>query len=224
MCDQVTGNYVNNMKLTLMLSLLLLPLAVQANTEHGLPATKGNLTVNAKQQPWGISPKLDYLNPNVNVNFRFYDLEASGLMELFQKIRMVGPAGKPGNKAAAKASYKMNWQMAMEKTSSLCRIGDATVDIDIEIVVPRWLDVDEQSEKSQGHWQIYLGALLDHESGHKDIVVAAADKLITYIRFQSPTSSCSQLQKKVDQYGFRLLNDAKQKSVQYDRTARLRFK
>ena len=100
---------------------------------------------------WQVSAKLADITPNVNVNFKFYDLEAQSMYELFQKIRIVGPADKAGDKGGDKATYSMNWQLAFEKSGAQCRVGDATVDIEIDIVVPRWLNVDSQSEQSQAH-------------------------------------------------------------------------
>ncbi len=173
---------------------------------------------------WQTSSKLTTLSPNVNVNFKFYDLEAQSMYELFQKIRIVGPAGQAGNKAAGKASYNMNWQLALEQKGKQCRIGDAGVDIEIDIVVPRWLNVDEQSETSQSHWQTYLGGLLDHESGHKDIVVEAAEQLIADIKSAPTNLDCGQLQKRVDQAGYRYLARAKDESNVYDRKMKLSFK
>ncbi|RJG47704.1 DUF922 domain-containing protein [Motilimonas pumila] len=178
---------------------------------------------NATANSWEPSPKLKQLAPNVNVNFRFYDIEAESLYELFQKVRLVGPAGQAGNKAAGKASYHMNWQLLFEKKTNMCRIGNATVDIDIEIVVPRWLNVDDQSEKSQQNWQIYLGALLDHETGHKDIVIDAADELIADIQQAAAKGSCDTIQKAIDKRGFNLLTKARKVSDEYDRKRKLTF-
>ncbi|MCE2571633.1 DUF922 domain-containing protein [Motilimonas eburnea] len=173
---------------------------------------------------WQTSSKLDTLSPNVNVNFKFYDLEAQSMYELFQKIRIVGPAGQAGNKAAGKASYNMNWQLAFEQKGNQCRVGDAGVDIEIDIVVPRWLNVDEQSEKAQAQWQIYLGGLLDHESGHKDIVVNAAEQLIESIKVAPTNLNCAQLQQRVDKAGYRYLAKAKVESSDYDKKMKLSFK
>ncbi|MCE0556746.1 MULTISPECIES: DUF922 domain-containing protein [unclassified Motilimonas] len=173
---------------------------------------------------WQASSKLDMLTPNVNVNFKFYDLEAKSMYELFQKIRIVGPAGQAGNKAAGKASYSMNWQLNFEKNGAQCRVGDGAVDIEIDIVVPRWLNVDSQSEQSQAHWQTYLGGLLDHESGHKDIVLKAADKLIDYIKSSPVNKGCAQLQQQIDKAGYQFLAQAKAESDTYDQRMKLSFK
>ena len=161
--------------------------------------------------------------PTANTEFNFYEVDAANIIELFSKIREIGPAGPAGNRAAAHAKYHIDWQVVTEQKGAQCQITDAEVLTKVEIIVPQWRNVDTLDAKSNEYWDKYLNALLAHEGGHKTIVAESAEKIASYINTLKPQKDCAQLLQLGNNFGQQQVAAARLRGDKYNQNTKLQF-
>jgi predicted secreted Zn-dependent protease len=89
------------------------------------------------------------------------------------------PEGAPFH---AGTDWTLRWGWATEARAAGCQIVSPRVHVDLTLTLPLWRPPPEPDPDLAAAWQRYTAALWEHELGHVDRAVGAADALLHQLR------------------------------------------
>jgi predicted secreted Zn-dependent protease len=107
--------------------------------------------------------------PNATVTY--YDISGSTAEALRAQMDASGPIGDDGYRGDAITRWHIRWNWPGYNTRQ-CRVNQASVSYEITVLLPRWAPPDDIPFELTERWTNYINALVEHEKGHVDIVVA----------------------------------------------------
>jgi predicted secreted Zn-dependent protease len=154
------------MKHNLLVSLCVcLVLATSCNPELETRAAGSPITASTSAPT--VSESIDM--PNATVVY--YDISGSNESELRAQLDALGPVGYDGYKGDATTTWSIGWNWPGHG-SDICNLGAVTVSYTIQVIMPRWRPPENASADLVARWANFIHALVEHEQGHVDLVVA----------------------------------------------------
>ncbi len=155
------------------------------------------------------------VDPRVKVSVNFYSLDATDAAALPASIVRQAPLTPSGRRSIGKAIYKVNWQLDLNQQSDYCHLFGVRVQTAVEVQMPNWLQLSRLPAEAQGNWNRFLGAMLEYESRHKEIVVQASQAIGQGIAQLPVNPSCLALRQAADTLGRQQLEAARQQVRRY---------
>ncbi len=84
-------------------------------------------------------------------------------------LDVAGPV-RAGTRHAAYTEWSVTWRLGRAGTV----VGDATVDLEIETTLPRWIATRAADPALVAAWDLFVQGLAAHEAGHRAIAIEAA--------------------------------------------------
>ena len=132
---------------------------------------------------------LDGLDGAADIKFRFYDVPGTDPRAIREGLKRLGPTDETdGKRVDALTRWSYNWRWQSRTTAGVCKITSVTLDLSIEVTLPRLSDANRLSGGTRDRWNVYMIALRRHELGHVEI----ARKHMDAIRRAVESASCAE--------------------------------
>ncbi|MFQ2011767.1 DUF922 domain-containing protein [Aeromonas veronii] len=121
-------------------------------------------------------PSRPQVVPESRINVRFYEVSAAQPDQLARAIAQSAPKvnGKP---VLGKASYKVDWQLDTEQLPGRCQLKRVTVTTHATVLLPRWRQSSEGSDRARQRWGRLLSSMFDYESRFKEMVLQGGNQV-----------------------------------------------
>ncbi|MGB6189998.1 MAG: DUF922 domain-containing protein [Aeromonas molluscorum] len=149
------------------------------------------------------------IEPDIRVDFQFYKVKGATMQAALAQASSIGPKGSLGQQGLGMASYQLNWSMLAYPLAGNCSLNGVKVTTRIKVMVPEWVNKSQASVREQQNWNIMVGAMLDYESRHKDIVQETASAIGFKLSQLPRSNDCAALRHQGDLQGQALLAQAK---------------
>jgi predicted secreted Zn-dependent protease len=153
-----------------------------------------NFTVLHPAQRWSSAPR-------VRETYDTYNVHGTSIPELRAGLSRNGVRMNNGDIYDALTSWDVKWEYDYDRSHGGCSVDDFRAVVDVTIRYPRWISNDGAPAPLVDAWNDYLHSLIQHEQGHRDIAVAAADGLIRAATALPPAATCADLDRAVEALG-----------------------
>jgi predicted secreted Zn-dependent protease len=159
---------------------------------------------------------VDVPKPEVTTKFRYYDIRGNNADELAAQMKARGPheAGQPI--FFGRTHWKINWKFNFRSQSGTCAMNDIKISVHVEQTLPQWNATAESPSKLVERWEHFLGALKEHENGHRDFALRAADQIAAGLAKISGPASCAGMTARANQLGNEIIHSVQAEEIRYD--------
>ena len=155
--------------------------------------------------------------PEVSINTQYYPVTGFNSTQIRQSIQQSGPIGKDGRRYHANTNWKLSWSYRWIESTSVCRITQVDVSIDINYLLPKHQHTDNLPQELKTDWENFFQALFRHEQQHKTYGVEAARELELKLLQIDQQLSCSRLDDLVSTTAQEVLDKYDRLERDYDR-------
>lgn len=156
--------------------------------------------------------------PDVSINYVYYEISGSTENELRHQMDRFGPADERQVQHDAYTDWYVDWSYPTREINGNCATGSITVTVTITHTFPKWDIPPDVSQELVEKWDEYLKDLQAHEAGHKQISLDASHEILQRLNNLSVYPSCAELERVADTTGQNILDEFRQKEVDYDQT------
>ena len=114
--------------------------------------------------------------------------------------------------------WNVNWRFWWLESSDACKITRVATTLDVAYTLPKLEHSAAMPAALLERWENYYSALLDHEQGHKELGMKAANEIEQTISTMEPRTSCSQLERDANKLGKAVIDKYSRLEKEYDRT------
>jgi predicted secreted Zn-dependent protease len=148
------------------------------------------------------------------VAYSYYTATAQPGQPIKQSLNQASPNRTDGRIFHAYTRWNVSWHFwTKTQMNGMCRINRVQVTLDSTINLPSLVNATPDQDAQFGK---YFKALNSHEQGHVDIGRQAALAINDAIMALPDTNGCSALNDAANDTGHKVLNDFKQREIQYD--------
>jgi predicted secreted Zn-dependent protease len=149
-----------------------------------------------------------------------YTIEGVTPSDLRREMNSKGPADAGGRRFDGYTRWYVSWRYQYNSTAGRCAIASVTTNLKVTITLPQWGSESRANSAVRQQWARYLGALEQHEQGHRRNGIDAANEIDHAIAAMPPAANCDTLGTKANALGAGILNKFKQRDLDYDRDTR----
>lgn len=152
------------------------------------------------------------------VEHRYYDVDQRPGETLLAALNAASPVRDGGRAFHAYTAWNVRWQFRWNAAAGgTCRITSVTTRLAVTMTLPRLRSTDALAAAD---FRRYYPALLLHEEGHRSLARGVAQEIDRRIEALPPMERCADLEREANRLGHELLEDARQREVEYDRSTR----
>ena len=133
------------------------------------------------------------LAPAVREKQVLYEITGYGEKELRDQMTRQGIAWSDGKKYDSVTSWRVTWDYEHERSLHSCRTDAFQATAEITIRYPKWVRTDAAPQELADKWDGYLASLMEHEQGHRDMVVEAVEDLSRAVAQLPAAPTCAEL-------------------------------
>ncbi|WP_339138765.1 MAG: DUF922 domain-containing protein [Candidatus Electrothrix sp. GW3-4] len=148
----------------------------------------------------------------------YYRVSGSTAREIRNDLDRKTPVNEKGKKYDAYTTWLVHWKYHWNASEDQCRITQVSTTVDVQYILPKLKRSAPLPKALVNKWERYLRALLQHENGHKDIGVRAANEIEEKIRNMKPRRTCQQLELDANRLGHKVLDKYLIIEDEFDRT------
>jgi len=149
-----------------------------------------------------------------------YVVEGGALAEVRREMNAKGPLGSDGRRYSGYTAWYVSWNYRYRKYTGGCAIASVTTTVRVTITLPQWRNEGGADSTERQHWARYLAALEQHEHGHRQNGIDAANEIDLTIAAMPPHGSCDALGAAANAAGTRIIKKYNQRDLDYDRDTR----
>jgi len=157
-----------------------------------------------------------HAKPSVSIKHTFYPVSGGSSQELRAQMDKAGPGARSKIKGDARTKWAVNCRFGLKQVAGGCRLHNVTTSATVTFIMPRWKNAAKGSPELRERWQSYTKALQNHEDGHRDFAVKAAQEIETVLSGLRPMRSCSEMDRTANSTASDILNSCKKKEEYYD--------
>lgn len=116
-----------------------------------------------------------------NAMIEYYDVSGSTDREIRDQLNTLSPVDENGYRGDALTSWEIHWNWDGYGTKT-CDLNSVTASYNNTVLLPRWTPPQNPSPELVTKWNAYMLALVEHEKGHVDKVVAYFPDVIKAIQ------------------------------------------
>lgn len=146
----------------------------------------------------------------------FYDVHGTDQRELRESMDSHGPVGVDGERHHGYTRWHVGWAFELVSSPSWCRVRSVETTLKVTMTLPRWNRPDEVPEDLEREWRRYSDALREHEEGHHEIAMSAADEVRRQLTGVSSTSGCQVLAEDLDRRAKAVIETFNARELEYD--------
>ena len=149
---------------------------------------------------------------------RYYEVELRPGETLLSALNASSPVRDGGRTFHAYTAWDVRWQFRWNAApGGTCRITSVTTRLAVTMTLPR-LRVAHVPVAAE--FKRYFTALLLHEEGHRQLAREVAHEIDRTIEQLPPMARCGDLEREANRRGHELMEAAKQREIEYDRSTR----
>lgn len=156
--------------------------------------------------------------PEQRLNNVYYSVTGDTAEDLWADVMTKTPVAHNGNKYVAYTRWQVNWRFWWHDDGSTCEINKVKTSLDITYTLPRLEPTSTTPDTVAKRWEGYYAALFEHEQGHKDLGLQAANEVENGILAMGPRDSCAQLELDANNIGKKVIDRYGQIEKEYDRS------
>lgn len=163
-----------------------------------------------------ILPLQVYSYPKVTTIEKSYVVEAKEKDSLLASVNKASPIRQDGEVFHAYTDTSVNWSYWWDKRKNFCKFNRVETSVEITYTFPR-LSKNTQNLEVKEIWDQFFPALVEHEKGHAQIAIDAAQEIERNLRNMPSFSNCDLLSKKANENAQIILDKFIPKHRDYDR-------
>jgi len=137
------------------------------------------------------------LAPAVREKHVLYEITGYGEKDLRDQMNRQGIAWSDGKKYDSVTSWHVTWDYEHERSLQSCSAETFQATAEITIRYPKWVRTDAAPQELAHKWDGYLASLIEHEQGHRDMVVEAVEDLTRAVALLPAAPTCAELDRRV---------------------------
>jgi predicted secreted Zn-dependent protease len=150
--------------------------------------------------------------PTVAVSTDYYEVGGTTPSDIRSELDRKRPRGWDGY-----TTWNISWQFRYAPAAGDCGMTEVATHVAVNYKLPRWRVPAGASRDTRDQWARYERALRAHEDGHRDIGVVAANEIDNTLRGMR-AADCRGLEAQANETARRLLDNAREREREYDRT------
>ena len=158
------------------------------------------------------------LPPRVKETVEYYEVAGNSEKDLQRELRKNGVPFRDGNVYDSATQWDLSWDYGYDRSAQACVADAFTVTVQIAIRYPKWVRNDDAPSALAAKWEVYQQNLVLHETGHRDMVLAAAADLSSAVENLPPAATCDALDREVRALARGRIQQLRQEGRDYDRT------
>ncbi len=152
------------------------------------------------------------------VEHRYYDVDQRPGESLLSALNAASPVRDGGRTFHAYTAWNVRWQFRWNAApGGTCRITSVATRLAVTMTLPRLRSTDAVAAAD---FRRYYPALLLHEEGHRGLARGVAQEIDRRIENLPPMERCTDLERAANRVGHELVEDARQREIEYDRSTR----
>jgi predicted secreted Zn-dependent protease len=156
--------------------------------------------------------------PEISINRVYYSIEGGSADDILADIHIKSPVQHNGRRHTAQTRWHVNWRFWWHDNGDSCKITRVTTTLDVVYTLPRLKTGSSMPEDLLARWEAFNTALLEHEQGHKDLGVRAANEIENRISAMEPKDSCSRLEQDANRIARDVIDEYSRIEEEYDRS------
>lgn len=156
-------------------------------------------------------------DPTVKETTKYYKVNGSSAGQVRKNMTAKSPIVFEGKKFDAYTKWDVSWNFFWEEGNDICSITSVETTVTVSFTFPKWIDYYNADVALQQQWDQYMEALVEHEHGHKNIGVAAAEEIEEELLEIDSFSTCSQLERAANKRGHEIINKYVDIEKEYDK-------
>ena len=142
-----------------------------------------------------------------------YAISGSSAAQLRNQMNARGPRGYDGY-----TEWHVDWNYRYRESGGQCAIASVDTRLQVSMTLPQWSDESKAAADLRERWQRYFAALKQHENGHREIGMKAANEIDRGIASLGARSSCDALGAAANALGQAVIGRYNQADLDYDRS------
>lgn len=152
-----------------------------------------------------------YAEPDVNTQTEYYTVDG----ETAQDIREDMNSKRSGDYDAY-TEWHVKWHFRWKSDDQECHLTSVTTSVDVKFNLPKLAKDTIANEDAKHRWKRYYRALIDHENGHRDFGVKAANEVEYALSKMGSRRSCTTLENDANKLGKEIVRKFNAQEKQYD--------
>lgn len=140
-----------------------------------------------------------------NARIEYYDVSGSTEREIRDQLNTLSPVDENGYRGDALTRWEIRWNWDGYGTET-CDLSSVTARYMNTVLLPRWTAPENAHPELILKWNAYMLALVEHEKGHVDMVVAYLPEIIQAIQAATCDTAESRAQEIISQLRLDHLN------------------
>ena len=149
----------------------------------------------------------------------YYSVTGMSLGEIRRSMDQSRPWKDPPDQTGS-TEWQIEWRFEVTPAEDGCRCKSFTTTTTITNTLPRWTPLAEAPAELKAAWTRFIKALGEHEAGHSRLALAAAADLHKRMKELGKGADCDGLRKRINDLAARVLEEYRQRDVEYDRRTR----
>ena len=158
--------------------------------------------------------------PETRSSNMYYPVAGNTAEQLWADVLEKSPVRQNAKRHVAYTSWHVNWQFWWLEQVGSCEISKVQTRLDVTYTLPRLKQASSMPESLVTRWEKYYAALLEHEQGHKDLGIKAANEIEQRISGMGPRANCSQLEQDANAIGKSVIDKYSRIEKKYDRSTK----
>jgi predicted secreted Zn-dependent protease len=156
--------------------------------------------------------------PELRLNNVFYTVTGDTVEALWADVLARTPVAKNGKKHVAYTRWEVNWRFWWQDNGENCDINKVNTQLDVTYTLPRLESAATTPENVAERWNRYYAALFEHEQGHKDLGLQAAQEIEQQISNMGARTDCAMLERDANRIARDVIENYIHIEKEYDRT------
>jgi predicted secreted Zn-dependent protease len=156
--------------------------------------------------------------PDISITNIYYNVSGETADEIWTDIITKTPVRQHGKLHVAYTKWHVNWRFWWLDEGDTCKISKVDTRLDIIYTLPRLEQSSFIPDTLLSRWQNYYSALFEHEQGHRDFGIRAAEEIENDIAAMGARPSCKQLEHDANEIGERVVRKYSLIEKDYDQS------
>ncbi len=144
----------------------------------------------------------------------YYGVTGANFREIRQSIAAARPWKDPFD---GDTRWTISWSFTSSGNAAGCSAISVSTTTKITITMPRWTPPTDVAPETKERWTRYYTNLLQHETGHARIALAAAAEIRQRLSTVGIQPNCDALKSVINQRAENVMDDYRAREKEYDR-------
>jgi predicted secreted Zn-dependent protease len=155
--------------------------------------------------------------PVIHDDIEYLDVTGNSKRELIEALDRLSVPDDTGKRFYGHTHWELRWNYNVASEGAECRVTAVTATLDMTMSLPRWDPPRNADPALVRTWNAFVAGLREHEEGHRDIALAAAQEITRRIEAIPPAANCAKLKRTVGIRANSLLDEYREKGRRYDK-------